>query len=215
MYLCSAFTGVDFALYTSTNFSGSGLNGQKVGVGWSGQMQLARGHSHYNLLYPRATCTVLPCYTCGTCPLCLHKDVPCGFSTFFCVTMVMHVTACDVLVTRRWKYTIMRHLSYKFTAFAKTSIPIDSETSECGLKEAKRLSSDNGCWSGKQRIGSQCQTFCRRNSGALEAETVSQGYCLSIPCEGFLYSIPVWSYNMHRVYPSRSFQCSACNFMTG
>ena len=39
-------------------------------------------------------------YACGTCPLCLHKDVPCGFGTFFCVTVVTHVTAHDVLVTR-------------------------------------------------------------------------------------------------------------------
>lgn len=32
--------------------------------------------------------------------ICLHKDIPCGFSTFFCITMVSHVTAYEVLVTR-------------------------------------------------------------------------------------------------------------------
>ena len=68
----------------------------------------------------------------------------------------------------------MRHLSHKSTAFKKTSVPIPSEIAECGLKEATRsfsrdlverimtflqevmrLSCDNDCWLGKQRVGSQ------------------------------------------------------------
>ena len=88
--------------------------------------------------------------------------------------MVTHVTVRDVLVTRRGNSTIMRHLSYKSTSFARTSIPIHSETSENGLKEVTavifrdsferimtflqdvtRLSCDNGCWLGKQQVDLQ------------------------------------------------------------
>ena len=33
----------------------------------------------------------------------------------------------------------------------------------------------------------------------LKAGIVNEGYCLSIPCGGFLYSISVWSFNAHSV----------------
>ena len=46
----------------------------------------------------------------------------------------MHVTAHDLLVTRRRNSKIMRHLSYKSMSFAKKSIHVHSETSDRGLK---------------------------------------------------------------------------------
>ena len=64
----------------------------------------------------------------------LHNAEPCGFSTFFCVAVVTHVTARDVSVKRRWNSYIMQHL-YKLSSFAKTSIPIHSEMSASRLKE--------------------------------------------------------------------------------
>ena len=55
---------------------------------------------------------------------------PCGFSTFFCVSVSMHVTVCDVHVT----CTIMRHSLHKSTKIAKRIMPIHSETTACGAK---------------------------------------------------------------------------------
>ena len=66
---------------------------------------------------------------------CLHNAESCGFSTLFCVAVVMHVTACDVSMTRQQNSKIMLQLLYKLSSFAKTSIPIHSETSASGLKE--------------------------------------------------------------------------------
>ena len=67
--------------------------------------------------------------------VCLHNAEPYGFSTLFCVAVVMHVTAHDVSVTRRRNSKIVRHLSYKLSSFTKTSVPIHSETSASRLKE--------------------------------------------------------------------------------
>ena len=67
--------------------------------------------------------------------VCLHNAQPCGFSTLFCVAMIMHVTACDVSMTQRRNSKIMWHLSYKLASFAKTNVSIRSKTSASGLKE--------------------------------------------------------------------------------
>ena len=67
--------------------------------------------------------------------VCLHNAEPCGFSTLFCVAVVMLVTVCDVSMTGRRNSEIMWHLSDKSSSFAKTSIPIHSKTSASGLKE--------------------------------------------------------------------------------
>ena len=67
--------------------------------------------------------------------VCLHNAEPCGFSILFFVAVVMLVTACDVSVTGRRNSEIMRHMSYKLSSFAKTSVPIHSKTSVSRLKE--------------------------------------------------------------------------------
>ena len=67
--------------------------------------------------------------------VCLHNAEPCGFSTLFCVAVVMHVNARDMSVTWGRNSKIMRHLSYKSTSFAKKSVPIHSETSDRGSLE--------------------------------------------------------------------------------
>ena len=42
---------------------------------------------------------VMCCYASGTWQVCLHNMTPCGFSTFFRVSVATHVTAHDVRVT--------------------------------------------------------------------------------------------------------------------
>ena len=59
---------------------------------------------------------------------------PCDFSTFFCVSVAMHV--CDVRVTCQTNCTIMRHSLHKSTTITKWIIPIHSETTVRGAKEA-------------------------------------------------------------------------------
>ena len=79
---------------------------------------------------------------CGLCPVCYCDSDPCGFSTFFCVSVAMHVTVCDVSVTWQTNCTIMRQSLRKSTSIAKTILPIHSETTARGAKEGNNAVSE-------------------------------------------------------------------------
>ena len=49
------------------------------------------------------------------------------------------------------------------------------------------------------------QTFLRRLNMKMRTQVSEQAYHLTFPCGGFLYCIPVWSYNAHKVQPFAKF----------
>ena len=61
---------------------------------------------------------------------------PVVLSTFFCVSVAMHVTACDVRVTCQTNCTMIRYSLHKSTTIVKRIICIHSETTAHGAKEA-------------------------------------------------------------------------------
>ena len=67
---------------------------------------------------------------------CYYNGDPCGFITFFCVSVAMHVTACDVRVTWQTYCTIMYHSLHRSTTIARRITPIHSEATACDAKKA-------------------------------------------------------------------------------
>ena len=61
------------------------------------------------LLYWGECVCVCVCVACGLWQLCLHKLGPCGFSAFFYVTLVTHVTPRDVRVPGLPQLITSRH----------------------------------------------------------------------------------------------------------
>ena len=58
--------------------------------------------------------------------ICLFQHEPCGFITFFGVTVVMHVTACDVRVIPKTNCTTTRKSKHKSASIAKLVVPAGS-----------------------------------------------------------------------------------------
>ena len=110
---------------------------------------------------------------CGTCPLCLHKDIHSGFSTFSALPSYAYDClwyACDstrefydnatlvlqIHIIREDKRSYSQRDIWAWTEGSYAVIFRDSfERIMTFLQEVTRLSCDNGCWLGKQRVGSQ------------------------------------------------------------